>query len=118
MEVFPRFDLNGQVALVTGAARGLGRAISLALAAAGADVALGLRDVSAAGGLPAEIRALDRRVLPLQMDMTHLDQITSAIDHVVGDFGHLDILVNNAGVAPGNRAEDVCPKPTSTSPWL
>ena len=107
MEVFPRFDLNGQVALVTGAARGLGRAISLALAAAGADVALGLRDVNAAGGLPAEIRALGRRVLPLQMDMTRLDQITSAIDHVVRDFGRLDILVNNAGVAPGNRAEDV-----------
>ena len=107
MEVFPRFDLNGQVALVTGAARGLGRAISLALAEAGADVALGLRDVNAAGGLPAEIRALGRRVLPLQMDMTRLDQITSAIDHVVRDFGRLDILVNNAGVAPGNRAEDV-----------
>src|SRR6516164_5181438 len=107
MEVFPRFDLNGQVALVTGAARGLGRAISLALAAAGADVALGLRDINADGGLPAEIRALGRRVLPLQMDMTCLDQITRAMDYVVRDFGRLDILVNNAGVAPGNRAEDV-----------
>ncbi len=107
MEVFPRFDLNGQVALVTGAARGLGRAISLALAAAGADVALGLRDVNAAAGVPAEIRALGRRVLPLQMDMTRLDQITLAIDCVVRDFGRLDILVNNAGVAPCNRAEDV-----------
>ena len=107
MEGFPRFDLNGQVALVTGAARGLGRAISLALAAAGADVALGLRDINADGGLPAEIRALGRRVLPLQMDMTCLDQITRAIDCVVRDFGRLDILVNNAGVAPDNRAEDV-----------
>ena len=107
MEVLPRFDLNGQVALVTGAARGLGRAISLALAAAGADVALGLRDINADGGLPAEIRALGRRVLPVQMDMTRLDQITRAIDYVVRDFGRLDILVNNAGVAPSNRAEDV-----------
>jgi NAD(P)-dependent dehydrogenase (short-subunit alcohol dehydrogenase family) len=107
MEVFPRFDLNGQVALVTGAARGLGRAISLALAVAGADVALGLRDINADGGVPAEIRALGRRVLPLQMDMTRLDQITRATDYVVRDFGRLDILVNNAGVAPGNRAEDV-----------
>ena len=50
---FPRFELNGQVALVTGAARGLGRAISLALAHAGADVALGLRDVDADAGLTA-----------------------------------------------------------------
>ena len=107
MEVFPRFDLNGQVALVTGAARGLGRAISLALAAAGADVALGLRDVNADGGLPTEIRALGRRALSLQMDMTQLDQITHAIDRAVGDFGHIDILVNNAGVAPGNPAEEV-----------
>ena len=56
MDALPRFDLNGQVALVAGAARGLGRAISLALAAAGADVALGLRDVNAVGGLSAEIR--------------------------------------------------------------
>ena len=77
MEVFPRFDLNGQVALVTGAARGLGRAISLALAAAGADVALGLRNINGDGGLPVEIRALGRRVLPLQMDMTRLEQITA-----------------------------------------
>jgi NAD(P)-dependent dehydrogenase (short-subunit alcohol dehydrogenase family) len=77
MEVFPRFDLKEQVALVTGAARGLARAISLAPAAAGADVALGLRDINADGALPAEIRSLGRRVLPLQMDMTRLDQITS-----------------------------------------
>src|SRR4249919_1992347 len=52
---FPEFDLTGQVALVTGAARGLGNAISLALAHAGADVALGLRDVNALGSLPAQI---------------------------------------------------------------
>ena len=62
---FPRFDLTGQVALVTGAARGLGRAISLALAHAGADVVLGLRDVKADSGLTTAIRAMGRRVLPL-----------------------------------------------------
>ena len=107
MEDFPRFDLKEQVALVTGAARGLGRAISLALAAAGADVALGLRDKNADGGLAKEIEALGRRCLPLQMDMTNLDQIEKAVDDTVTHFGHLDILVNNAGVAPGNPAESV-----------
>src|SRR5450631_1142273 len=103
----PRCDLTGDVALVTGAARGLGRAISLALAAAGADVALGLRDQKADGGLTKEIEAMGRRCLPLQVDMTSLDQIAKSVDDAVAHFGHIDILVNNAGVAPGNPAESV-----------
>ena len=103
----PRFDLSGDVALVTGAARGLGRAISLALAQAGADVALGLRDLSSGGELVREIEALGRRALPLQMDMTRLDQVTGAINRAGAHFGHLDILVNNAGIAPENPAENV-----------
>jgi NAD(P)-dependent dehydrogenase (short-subunit alcohol dehydrogenase family) len=107
MYQFPQFDLSGQVALVTASARGLGRAISLALAHAGADIALGLRDRNAHGGLPGEIEALGRRVLPLQMDVTHLDQIFGAVDGAVREFGRLDILVNNAGVAPENPAENV-----------
>lgn len=107
MDEFPRFDLTGQAALVTGAARGLGRAISLALAHAGADVALGLRDVNTGGDLAREIAAMGRRTLPLQMDMTSLDQIFHAIDDAVAHFGRLDILVNNAGVAPENPAEKV-----------
>jgi NAD(P)-dependent dehydrogenase (short-subunit alcohol dehydrogenase family) len=106
MDNYPRFDLAGQTALVTGAARGLGRSISLALAHAGADVALGLRDINAHGGLPREIEALGRLALPLQMDMTRVDQIFRAIDDAAAHFGRLDILVNNAGVAPGNPAED------------
>lgn len=103
----PRFDLAGEVALVTGAARGLGRAISLALAQAGADVALGLRDIATAGDLVRQIEALGRRALPLQMDMTSLDQVTAAVQGAAVHFGHLDILVNNAGVAPENLAENV-----------
>ncbi len=106
MNNFPRFDLNGQIALITGAGRGLGRAIALALAHSGADVALGLRDVKSHGGLPGEIGALGRRALPLQMDMTRLDEISRAVDDTVARFGRLDILVNNAGVAPDNLAEN------------
>lgn len=104
---FPRFDLTGQVALVTGAARGLGRAISLALAQAGADVALGLRDINTGGELAKEIEAMGRRALPLQMDMTQLDQVSRAVEDTDAQFGSLDILVNNAGVAPENPAENV-----------
>jgi len=104
---FPRFDLNGEVALVTGAGRGLGRAISLALAHAGADVALGLRDVKTGGQPARETEAIGRRVLPLQMDMTQLDQISRAVEDTAAHFGRLDILVNNAGLAPENLAENV-----------
>ena len=104
---FPEFNLNGKVALVTGAARGLGNAISLALAHAGADVALGLRDVNTQGDVAAQIGAMGRRALPLQMDVRRLDQIFQAVDDTVSHFGRLDILVNNAGLAPDNLAENV-----------
>jgi NAD(P)-dependent dehydrogenase (short-subunit alcohol dehydrogenase family) len=104
---FPEFGLKGQVALVTGAARGLGRAISLALANAGADVALGLRDVKADAGVVAEIRKIGGKALPVQMDVSRMDQIFRAVDDTVKEFGRIDILVNNAGIAPENPAENV-----------
>jgi NAD(P)-dependent dehydrogenase (short-subunit alcohol dehydrogenase family) len=104
---YPDFGLKGQVALVTGAARGLGRAISLALAHAGADVALGLRDVKADSGLAAEIRKMGRKALPLQMDMRSMAEIFSAVEQAAKEFGRIDILVNNAGIAPENPAENV-----------
>ena len=107
MSTLAQFDLSGQVALVTGAARGLGRAISLALAEAGADVALGLRDVKTGDELAGEIAKLGRRALALQMDVMHLDQITRALDETVARFGRLDILVNNAGGGWVNLAENV-----------
>lgn len=106
-EEVPRFDLTGQVALVTGAARGLGNACALALAHAGADIALGLRDASSAGELGEAIRALGRRVLPLQMDVTRRSEIKSAVAEAIRHFGRIDILVNNAGIGPPNPAEDV-----------
>jgi len=107
IDEFPRFDLQGQVALVTGAARGIGRACALALAHAGADVALGLRDAQTGADLAREIEAMGRRTLRLQMDVTRLGEIQKAVEAVVARLGRLDILVNNAGLAPGNLAEDV-----------
>jgi NAD(P)-dependent dehydrogenase (short-subunit alcohol dehydrogenase family) len=93
---------------VTGAARGLGRAIALALAEAGADVALGLRDVSRDEGLAEEIRSLGRRARPLQMDVVQLDQVEAGIAATVDELGALDLLVNNAGGGAGHvPAEEV-----------
>src|SRR5437763_1129246 len=71
---FPRFDLEGQTALVTGAARGIGRAIALALAQAGADVALGLRQPGSAEDLVDEIQAMGRRATAVAMDVRRLEQ--------------------------------------------
>jgi NAD(P)-dependent dehydrogenase (short-subunit alcohol dehydrogenase family) len=107
MPEFPRFDLDGRVALVTGAARGLGRSIALALANAGADVALGLRDASGGTDLVGEVQALGRRAVALQMDVRRIAEVADAVDATVAGLGRLDILVNNAGVAPENPAEDV-----------
>jgi NAD(P)-dependent dehydrogenase (short-subunit alcohol dehydrogenase family) len=103
-----RFDLSGRTALITGAARGLGRAIALALAEAGADVALGLRDVGRDDGLAEEIRSLGRRALAVQMDVVELDQVEAAVAATVDEFGSVDLLINNAGGGAGHvPAEDV-----------
>jgi len=104
---YPRFDVGGRVALVTGAARGLGHAIAVALAHAGADVALGLRDAASGSELIDEIQSLGRRALALQMDVSRLPEIEAAVQTTLEQFGRIDILVNNAGVAPQNPAEDV-----------
>src|SRR5438445_13781445 len=97
---YPQFGLSGRVALVTGAARGLGRAISLALANAGADVALGLRDVQADSGLAAEIRKMRRKVLPLQMDRRRMRRILNAGTRPGKESVETTFWVNMAGTAP------------------
>lgn len=107
MKNYPNFRLDGKVALVTGAARGLGRACALALAEAGADVALGLRDIGTAPDLVQDIESMGRRALSLQMDVSSMEQIKSAVEKAVKHFGRIDILVNNVGVAPANPAEKV-----------
>jgi NAD(P)-dependent dehydrogenase (short-subunit alcohol dehydrogenase family) len=107
MDTLPSFALDGKVALVTGAARGLGRAIALALAHAGADIALGLRDKQQDGGVVAEIEAMGRRALTLQMDATRLEEAYGAIDAAIVHLGAIDILVNNVGGGFENKLEDV-----------
>jgi NAD(P)-dependent dehydrogenase (short-subunit alcohol dehydrogenase family) len=103
----PNFELTGKVALVTGAARGIGRACAIALAQAGADVVLGLRDARTVGTLPTIIEGLGRRALSVQMDVTQRREIDQAVATVEREFGRVDILVNNAGLGPPNAAQDV-----------
>ena len=100
------FNVKGQVALITGGAKGIGRSCALALAEAGADIALGLRDINSDNGVPEEIRSLGREVLPLQMDVANMDEIRQATNDTIEEFGRIDILVNNAGIAPANLIED------------
>ena len=107
MEALPSFDLEGRVALVTGAARGLGRSIAAALAHAGADVALGLHSLAGADEAISAVESQGRRCLPLAMDMLDLDQVRAAVVAAAGQLGRLDILVNNVGVGPENLAVDV-----------
>ena len=91
------FDLTGKVALVTGASRGLGRQFALALARAGADLALTSRALDALAGTQQEIAALGRRALPLELEVRDYESIRRLPDTIAAHYGKLDILVNNAG---------------------
>jgi 3-oxoacyl-[acyl-carrier protein] reductase len=92
-------QLEGKSALVTGGTRGIGRAIVVALAKAGADVALTYNSNEAlAQEVVAEVQALGRRSKALKVDVSVVDEAASAIEETTKEFGKLDILVNNAGV--------------------
>jgi NAD(P)-dependent dehydrogenase (short-subunit alcohol dehydrogenase family) len=95
------FDLKGKVALVTGASRGLGRAIATILAEYGADVACAGRDMEACEVTLGQVRAHDRRAIPVKADMTSEDDIKKMVEDAIKEFGKIDILVNNAGTVTG-----------------
>jgi NAD(P)-dependent dehydrogenase (short-subunit alcohol dehydrogenase family) len=101
-------SVKGKIALVTGAARGIGRACALALAEAGADIALGMKDEKTDNeNLINEIKSFGRNVLPLQMNVQNTKEINAGIARIKKEFGRLDILVNNAGIGPPNPIEQV-----------
>lgn len=106
-EVFKGDMLAGRVALVTACAKGIGRACALALAEAGADLILGLRDAEKDEGLAGEIERMGRKALKVQMDVADLAQVRAAVERGHEHFGRIDILVNNAGVGAPNPAEQV-----------
>jgi len=107
------FSLEGRVALVTGGGRGIGRAIALCFAEAGADVVVTARTREQVEEAAAEVRRLGRRSLALPADVTRATQVEAVVSRALAELGQIDILVNNAGTAvpkplvplPGHRPE-------------
>jgi 2-deoxy-D-gluconate 3-dehydrogenase len=107
------FSVDGAVAIVTGAGRGIGRAIALTLAEAGADIAVVARTAKQIEDTAHQISKLGRRALPLPLDVSEEDQINEGVEKVLSEFGKIDILCNNAGifmtgpvaVLPGEKIE-------------
>jgi NAD(P)-dependent dehydrogenase (short-subunit alcohol dehydrogenase family) len=102
--------LEGKVALVTGAAKGIGMACAVALAEAGADIILGLNKISTGEEVINNIKKIGRDVLPVQLNISKIDEIDAAIIESMKHYKHIDILINNAGIGTPNKAEDVTEK--------
>jgi NAD(P)-dependent dehydrogenase (short-subunit alcohol dehydrogenase family) len=93
-------ELDGRIALVTGGSKGIGRAIALALAEAGANVAIAARGQETLEKTAREIEERGRRALAVPTEMTDRGQVQALVDRTVTELGDLDVLVNNAGGAP------------------
>jgi len=92
------FDLTGKCALVTGASKGLGRTIAMALARAGADVAVASRTRGDLEAVAVEVRALGRRAFVAVADMADESSIAAMVEQTIRGLGRIDVLVNNAGI--------------------
>jgi len=92
-----RFRLDGKVAIVTGGSRGIGRAIALGLAEAGADIVLTSRKLPDLEAVAREVEALGREALPVAANIRHIEEHEAVVKATLDRFGHVDILVNNAG---------------------
>lgn len=95
-----QLSLHGRVALVTGGSRGLGRAMVLGLAKAGADVVIASRKLESCQQLATEVEALGRRALPFAAHAGRMESLDALLDATYAHFGRLDILINNAGTNP------------------
>ena len=96
----PSLDATGKVVVVTGGSKGLGRAMALGFAEAGADVVVASRKLAPCEEVADEVRALGRRALAVSCHVGDWEQCGALIDATVAEFGRIDVLVNNAGIAP------------------
>lgn len=101
------FDLKEQIAIVTGAGRGIGKAIALGLAEAGADIGLVARTTLELEAVAEKIQKLGRRAVPISSDLTRTEDIQPLVEDFVGQLGGIDILVNNAGINIPQDSVDV-----------
>jgi NAD(P)-dependent dehydrogenase (short-subunit alcohol dehydrogenase family) len=102
----PNFRLDGKVALITGAKRGIGKGIALTFAEAGADVALCSRTFAELEPVAAEIRKIGRKALPVKADVAAKTEVEHLVGTVMAEFGRIDVLVNNAVIyAPGSLTD-------------
>ncbi|RJQ65660.1 MAG: glucose 1-dehydrogenase [Desulfobacteraceae bacterium] len=101
------FDLDGKVAVITGAGRGMGHEIALALARYGADLVVCSRTVTELEEVASEVKKMRGRVLIQQMDIRRIPDIQAMVDASVNAYGRIDILVNNAGINLPQAAEEV-----------
>jgi NAD(P)-dependent dehydrogenase (short-subunit alcohol dehydrogenase family) len=128
--VLKEYDLEGRVAVVTGAGRGIGKGIALTLAEAGADVVVAARTREQLEATASEIRKVGRKSLAVLTDITKQADVESLVEHTIREFGKIDILVNNAGIVilkpiayiPGMRLEgwqvaDSWDTPLSVEEW-
>ncbi|MFD0590102.1 SDR family NAD(P)-dependent oxidoreductase [Paenibacillus sp. GCM10027627] len=106
----PNFSIEGKVAIVTGASKGIGYGLAQSLAAAGAKVAVTARKKEDLAGVINEIRAAGGEAEGFALDVRKVDDIRLAFERIVQHFGGIDILVNNAGLGEGMRAEEVTEK--------
>ncbi|HUT70745.1 MAG TPA: 3-oxoacyl-ACP reductase family protein [Desulfatiglandales bacterium] len=104
-------DSHRKIALVTGAARGIGRAIALDLASQGADIVVNYRSrPDAAEKVAEEVRDMGRHALVIKADVADAGQVKSMVDRAVEEFGGIDILVNNAALHRGGRVQKIDPE--------
>ncbi len=90
--------LKGKVAIVTGASKGIGEAVSLAMAEEGADLVLASRSIKEEDPVVSKIRKLGRRVLVRQVDVGNSEQVFDMVRNTMDEYGHIDVLFNNAGI--------------------